>query len=547
MKIFILICLAIASVELFSDDSTLVTGQLKDIYGNVPKIAHIQVNRAYALRPEDESFLVKPDGSFSFKLANGWYRIKGTAANMQGFPEYYTRMYCTGTPINASINLMPNTVPTDIDSISVLTSITSFMRNKAVTMIKQNDGIYTAEFKTDSAKFSYQILFHSKSNIDGRSFNGTMNDDFEYDGGGDYRSVVFPKNGQVKVTFDSKLMAAESKDTQAKPSFEFQDKQSKEVVRILKETDEDTKNYWKAFELNKKNLPHNYNFDSLRNNVKNEIEKEENLALKELKMLRYLSLKNWNNGTFEKDTKFNEIIISSIKPSSLLWGYDPRNFRSLVESLGDSKYDYIKQIYEQHNDKNVKSYMLIYLLMKAEKDKKDKEIEGLYNLLVKEYSGSVAAFEAERTLNPKRKIKVGNQVPNFSFNGIDELEGKFITSETLKGKWVLIDNWATWCGPCIGELPELHKVFDKFKDKNFTVLSVSFDAMDKQVSKFRKGKFKMPWLHAYSEGVWESEASKVFEVTGIPKPILIDPNGKIVALEGLRGEELEKTLESMIK
>lgn len=547
MKILILFCLVLASFDLYSDDSTLITGQLRDIYGNIPKIAHIQVNRAYALRPEDESFLVKPDGSFSFKLANGWYSVKGTAPNMQGFPEYYSKIYCTGSPISISVSLMPNTIPNDLDSISIMTSLTAFNRNKAVTMIKQSDGTYSAEFKTDSAKFSYQVLFHSQSNKQGRSFNGTMNDEYEYDGGGDYKSVLFAKNGKVKVTFDPKLMAKENKENQVKPSFELLDNQSKDFEKIVKAINEDQSNYWKAYNLTKKNLPHNYNADSLRKEIEREIQKENRTPVKELNMLRYLYLKDFNKEINENSEKLYKTIFETINPNSLVWVYEPRDLNYLFDKIGDSKYDYIKKIYDNHNDKNVKSYMLIYQIMKAEKDKNEKEVEEKYNQIIKEYSGSVAAYEAERALNPKRKIKVGNQIPDFSFKGIDELEGKNITPETLKGKWVLIDNWATWCGPCIGELPELHKVYDKFKDKNFTVLSVSFDAQDKNVTKFRKGKFKMPWLHTFSEGVWKNEASKVFEVSGIPKPILIDPNGKIVALDGLRGEELEKTLESMIK
>ena len=89
----------------------------------------------------------------------------------------------------------------------------------------------------------------------------------------------------------------------------------------------------------------------------------------------------------------------------------------------------------------------------------------------------------------------------------------------------------------------MHDVYEKFKGKNFEILSVSFDQKVADVAKFRGDKWKMPWMHAFSEGVFNSKAADIFEVAGIPKPILVSPDGVIMAMDSdLRGEKLEQTL-----
>lgn len=111
----------------------------------------------------------------------------------------------------------------------------------------------------------------------------------------------------------------------------------------------------------------------------------------------------------------------------------------------------------------------------------------------------------------------------------------------------MIDFWATWCGPCVGEMEALHKAYAKFKDKNFVILSVSFDASPQDVLKFRQDKWQMPWLHAFADQGFDSKMAKDFETIGIPHPILVDTAGTIVATEeDLRGESLEKTLEKYL-
>ncbi len=128
---------------------------------------------------------------------------------------------------------------------------------------------------------------------------------------------------------------------------------------------------------------------------------------------------------------------------------------------------------------------------------------------------------------------------------MDDVNGKKVSISSFKGKYLLVDFWASWCGPCRHENPNVVAAYNKFKNKNFDILGVSLDE-DKQAWIGAIKHDNLSWTQMSDLKQWNSEAINVYHFDGIPFNVLIDPSGKIIA-ESLRGSELEQKLGEVLQ
>ncbi|HEY4109877.1 TlpA disulfide reductase family protein [Puia sp.] len=151
------------------------------------------------------------------------------------------------------------------------------------------------------------------------------------------------------------------------------------------------------------------------------------------------------------------------------------------------------------------------------------------------------ATMAEQERKSQENSWVGKQAPDLS---LPDVNGKTVSLASYKGKYLLVDFWASWCGPCRQENPNVVRVYNEFKGKNFAILGVSLDK-DKDSWLAAIQSDRLAWTHVSDLQYWNSKAVQTFGFGGIPYNVLIDPQGKVVA-EGLRGEDLENKLKEVL-
>ncbi|MFI1772442.1 redoxin domain-containing protein [Thalassobellus citreus] len=174
--------------------------------------------------------------------------------------------------------------------------------------------------------------------------------------------------------------------------------------------------------------------------------------------------------------------------------------------------------------------------------KQDKQTaETLFNALSDDVKNSASGVLYSKELKETPAVGLNSKAPNFSAK---QPNGDFISIESLKGKYVLLDFWASWCGPCRKENPNLVNTYNTYKDKNFTILGYSLDeGADRWTQAIKKD--GLPWNQVSDLAGWQSLPVQLYGVNAVPTNFLIDPNGIIIAKD-LRGEALNQKLKEVL-
>ena len=170
------------------------------------------------------------------------------------------------------------------------------------------------------------------------------------------------------------------------------------------------------------------------------------------------------------------------------------------------------------------------------------EMKALRAKLDTSLDGTMYVNQIDDFIKRMENIQVGAVAPDFTLPDVD---GNLVTLSALRGKYVLIDFWASWCPDCRKENPNIVAACNKFKDKNFSILGVSLDRK-KESWLAAIEKDQLTWTHVSDLKDWKSDAAMLYAIRWIPMNFLLDPNGVILAI-GLEGEALQQKLEEVLK
>jgi peroxiredoxin len=222
------------------------------------------------------------------------------------------------------------------------------------------------------------------------------------------------------------------------------------------------------------------------------------------------------------------------KDTAYMKAVDTR-FRRNINRRNEKQFEFAKN--------NPNSYFAMVALSESAGTKVDvNKVEPVFKALKAEFRNTDMGRELEQRIQAAGTTAVGMQAPEFTQNNVD---GKPISLSSLKGKYVLVEFWASWCTPCRAGNPNLVKQYELYKNKGFEIISVSLDNVkDRWVDAIKKD--GLPWLQVSDLKGWNNAVGRLYGVRAVPQSFLLDKEGKVIG-NTLRDETLNSKLAEIFK
>jgi peroxiredoxin len=215
------------------------------------------------------------------------------------------------------------------------------------------------------------------------------------------------------------------------------------------------------------------------------------------------------------------------------------SLEKIFDELDKRKRQYVKDYAAGHPASYITAYA-VYTTFVFNPEVAD--LRALYGNLAPVIQSSYFGKQVKASLDAAELTDIGQPAPAFVQN---DASGKPVSLASFKGQYLLLDFWASWCGPCRAENPNVVKAYQKFHPKGFAILGVSLDeSKDRWLAAVKKD--QLSWTQVSDLKGWQNSVADLYGVKGIPMNYLLDKEGKILA-KGLRGEDLEKKLAELLK
>lgn len=234
-------------------------------------------------------------------------------------------------------------------------------------------------------------------------------------------------------------------------------------------------------------------------------------------------------------------VLKLLDYDSKTWGYIIFTFRNLFST--EEHKELMENLSENLTEPRGKSEAVLFLLRSElrEEDPNEELTIDLARQLVEINATDFHVQQGLGYLHEFESLNIGQKAPEFTTRTID---GQEISLSDYEGQFVLLEFWATWCGPCIPEIPHLKALHEKYQNENFSIVGISLDRDKETLINFIDER-EMKWNQVFVEHGWESDLPRLFNVSGIPRMYLIGPDGNILARD-LRGEEMLSKIDQLI-
>lgn len=247
-------------------------------------------------------------------------------------------------------------------------------------------------------------------------------------------------------------------------------------------------------------------------------------------------------GNLGADKKVEEAV-THIDHDSKLWSRI-LHFVGNAYARSDRQSDYVaflQSVEPKLTHPRSKSVALLQLARHHQSNKEREEVKSLYRRVVDLDADSFFVDKALSKLYEMESLQVGQKAPGFEST---TLSGETISLSDLRGKVVVLEFWATWCGPCMPEIPHLKALWSDYQDEEFALVGISLDQKTDKLKQFIEQK-SMTWPQIQESEKWDGKLAKKYSVLGIPKSYIIDRTGTIVARD-LSENKLEAKVQKLM-